>query len=420
MATFFPTVSWASNAVMYEANIRQFSNEGSFKAFELQLPRLQKMGVSIIWLMPITPISIKLRQGTLGSYYACSSYTKVNPEFGTENDLKSLIHTAHNLGIKVIIDWVANHTGADHEWTFTNKEFYTLDAQGNFTERNGWHDVIDLNYNNPAMQQAMITAMQHWIQNFDIDGFRCDMAHLVPLDFWVKARAACDALKPLYWLAECEEVDYHKVFDTTYAWALMHGWDAYAKNQCNIHGIYNILHSYSQYPKGANKLLFTSNHDENSWNGTEFEKYGNKAKALAVFSFTWNGLPLIYSGQETANHKRLKFFDKDVIEWKNDILPLERLYTTLSQLHKTKAISLGETFNLPTTQDYVLAFLRKFENEVVLVILNLSNHDSVKIPIAHDWMNGIFTNVFSGLQFEFSNNEMFELMANEYLVYRKA
>ncbi|MFY8128103.1 MAG: alpha-amylase family glycosyl hydrolase [Chitinophagaceae bacterium] len=419
MATKFPTVSWASNAVMYEANVRQYSKEGNFNTFQQHLPRLQQMGVSIIWLMPITPISYALRQGSLGSYYACSSYTKINPEFGTENDFKSLVNTAHQLGMKVIIDWVANHTGADHEWTINHKDFYILDEAGNFTERNGWHDVIDLNYNNAAMQDAMISAMQYWITNFDIDGFRCDMAHLVPLNFWQKARTACDVLKPLYWLAECEETEYHQVFDTTYAWALMHGWDSYAKHQTNIHAIYNILHGYSQYPNGAKKLLFTSNHDENSWNGTEYEKYGTKTKALAVFSFTWDGVPLIYSGQETANKKRLKFFDKDEIEWKNDDLPLEKFYTTLSHLHQSKAICLGETFNLPTPQDYVMAFLRKFEDEVVLVVLNLSNHDRVHLVVKHNWLHGTFTNIFSGLEFDFKGSETFELMANDYLVYHK-
>ena len=418
MATIFPTVSWATNAVMYEANIRQYSTEGTFKAFEKQLPRLQKMGISIIWLMPITPISFKLRQGSLGSYYACSSYTSINPEFGTLQDFKDLVNQAHKLEMKIIIDWVANHTGADHEWTTTNKDFYILDDEGNFTERNGWHDVIDLNYKNIAMQNAMIAAMQFWIKECNIDGFRCDMAHLVPLDFWIKARTACDTLKQLYWLAECEETEYHKAFDTSYAWALMHGWDSYAKHQTNIHHIYNILHGYSQYPQGAKKLLFTSNHDENSWNGTEYEKYGSKAKALAVFSFTWNGVPLIYSGQETANDKRLKFFDKDVIEWHNN-LPLENFYTTLSLVHKTKAVSLGETFNLPTTQDYVMAFLRKYENETVLVILNLSNHDAVKLQVKHEWLQGNFVHVFSSLEFNFNGNETFELMANDYLVYQK-
>ena len=178
------------------------------------------MGVDILWFMPITPISFEGRQGSLGSYYACSSYVKTNPEFGTIEQFKSLVNAAHSLGMKVIIDWVANHTGQDHEWIEAHPDFYTRDAQGRLTERNGWKDVVDLNYYSVPMRKTMIEAMQFWINECNIDGFRCDMAHLVPLDFWKEARKACDSLKPLYWLAECEEMAYHDVFDTTYALVL--------------------------------------------------------------------------------------------------------------------------------------------------------------------------------------------------------
>ena len=212
MAIHFPTVDWAKGAVMYEANIRQYSKEGTFNAFASQLNRLKNMGVDIIWLMPVTPISKEVRQGTLGSYYACSSYVDVNNEFGNVDDLKSLIDKAHQLNMRVIIDWVANHTGWDHHWTKEHADWYIKDAEGNFTERNGWHDVIDLNYENNDMRLAMIDAMQYWITDCDIDGFRCDMAHLVPLDFWKQARTECDKLKKIFWLAECEVVEYHEVF----------------------------------------------------------------------------------------------------------------------------------------------------------------------------------------------------------------
>ncbi len=170
------------------------------------------MGVEILWLMPITPISQKERLGSLGSYYACSSYTKINPEFGNLNDFKQLVDAAHQLGFKLIIDWVANHTGWDHHWTFEHPDWYVKDVNGMFTEVNGWKDVIDLDYNQANMRQAMIKAMQYWVRECDIDGFRCDMAHLVPLDFWVEARKQCDALKPLFWLAECDEPSYHCFF----------------------------------------------------------------------------------------------------------------------------------------------------------------------------------------------------------------
>lgn len=417
MAFHYPTINWANSAILYEVNLRQYTKQGTFEAFTKHLPQLKEMGVDVIWLMPITPISIKKGQGSLGSYYACSSYTKTNNEFGSIEDFKNLVNQAHDLGLKVIIDWVANHTGYDHEWTLQNPEWYKQDKEGNFTERNGWIDVIDLNFEQESMQQAMIKAMQFWIKECNIDGFRCDMAHLVPLEFWHKARQACDAVKPLFWLAETDEMKYSEVFDVSYAWQFMHASEKYANFEYTIHNVYNVLHSYSQMPPGAKKLFFTSNHDENSWNGTEYEKYGNTAKAWAVFCFTWNGMPLVYSGQETANKKRLKFFDKDEIEWQNP-LPLKQFYTLLSNLHKCNAITKGETFNLPTTQNYVMAYLRIYSKEVVLVIINLSSHDRVVVEVNHPAVVGEFENVFSGLTYTFTLNEKFELMASEYLVYK--
>jgi glycosidase len=416
MAVHFPIVSWARKANIYEVNTRQYTIEGSFTAFQQHLPRLKDMGVDILWFMPVTPISIAQRQGTLGSYYACSSYTKINPEYGTLNDFKEMVRQAHALGMKVIIDWVANHTGCDHEWMKDHADFFMKDAAGNFTERNGWKDVYDLDYNNSIMRNAMIEAMQFWVKECDIDGFRCDMAHLVPLDFWKEARTHCDALKPLFWLAECEVVEYHCVFDVTYAWWWMHTTEKYAKQEASLNDVMNVLHAYSQYPEGAIKLFFTSNHDENSWNGTEYEKYGDAAMAWAVFACTWNGMPLMYSGQETENHKRLKFFDKDHIEWKQP-LPLHDFYKTLLTLHKTKVIAEGETFILPTNNSNVLAYLRRKESEVVLVLLNFSAEEKVTINVVHEWLQGTFTNIFSGLSFQFTVTETFELEAFDYLVY---
>jgi glycosidase len=377
------------------------------------------MGVRILWLMPITPISEKIKKGSLGSYYACSSYTKINPEFGTAQDFAHLVEAAHALGLKVIIDWVANHTGRGHEWMELHPEWFTRNDKGEFTERNGWEDVVDLNYGNADMRNALIGAMQFWVRDFKIDGFRCDMAHLVPLDFWIEARKAVEAIKPLYWLAECEEVSYHRVFDTSYAWALMHASEKLAKGEVGIHEVYNVLHTYSQYPAGATKLLFTSNHDENSWNGTEYEKYGAAAKAWAVFTHTWKGIPLIYSGQELPNHKRLQFFDKDQIEW-TEKPALHDFYTTLNQLRNTHtAITSGDTFNLPVQTDGVMAYLRQDAASTVFVLLNLSNKHH-RVEIAHEKLNGVFQNVFSGLSFSFNHSVPFELLPGDYFVYVKS
>lgn len=418
MATHFSTTDWAKNSNIYEVNIRQYTSEGTFVAFAKHMPRLKDMGVEILWLMPVMPISYEIRQGALGSYYACSSYTEINPEYGTLDDFKSLMREAHRLGLKIIIDWVANHTGWDHHWTKEHPDWYMKDAAGNFTEENGWHDVIDLNYDVKEMRLAMIDAMKYWITECDIDGFRCDMAHLVPLDFWTDARTACEEIKKLFWLAECEVVQYHDVFDVTYAWAWMHATEKFVKGNASLNDVRNVLHDYSQYPQGAQKLFFTSNHDENSWNGTEYEKYGDAAKPFAVFTSTWNGLPLIYSGQELPNYKRLKFFDKDLIEWTANIA-LHNFYKTLLSLRKNKAIANGETFILPTDNNGLMAFIRKKENDAVLVLLNLSVEEKIHVTVEHEWLNGSFQNIFSELIFSFKQKESFELMGNDYLVYKK-
>ena len=419
MIDSFNQVSWANTASIYEVNIRQYTVEGTFKAFEKHLPRIKDMGIDIVWLMPITPISQLNKKGILGSYYACSSYTKINPEFGTTSDFKDLVDTAHTLGMKVIIDWVANHTGSQHEWMQENPSWFAQDASGKFTERNGWDDVVDLNFDNPSMRIALIDAMEFWVSQFNIDGFRCDMAHLVPLDFWIAARTNLEKTKILYWLAECEDIAYHQVFDTSYAWAWMHASEKVGKGEDGLHEVYNVLHQYAQYPKGAFKLFFTSNHDENSWNGTEYEKYGVAAKAWAVFTQTWNGQPLIYSGQELPNQKRLAFFDKDQIEWTNELPRLHNFYKTLLTARKEfPVLQSSNIFNLPT-EGAVMAYLKQDQGQIALVVLNFSA-ERQHLHVAHEAFNGNFTNLFSGLSFEFNGDSQFELMPGEYIVYVKA
>jgi glycosidase len=418
MDSNFKTVNWANSASIYEVNIRQYTTEGTFKAFEQHIPRLKDMGVDILWLMPITPISQEGMKGSLGSYYACSSYTKINPEFGNEADLIALIKTAHALEMKVIIDWVANHTGRYHEWMEHHPEWFSQDEQGNFTERNGWEDVVDLNFGNTAMRAALQNAMHYWVTNFDIDGFRCDMAHLVPLDFWKDIRASFKDAKPLFWLAECEVREYHQVFDATYGWHWMHVSEKLARGEAGVNDIYNVLHDYAGYPEGAIKLLYTSNHDENSWNGTEYEKYGPAAKPWAVFAHTWKGMPLIYSGQELPNKKRLPFFDKDALDW--SVAPaLQEFYKTLLHLRKEHtALTKGATFNLPSSDHNVMAYIRHYQEQVVLVVLNIST-EHVTIQCNHELLKGTFKQVFSGMQFPFDGYSQFELMPGDYFVYTK-
>ncbi len=212
-------------------------------------------------------------------------------------------------------------------------------------------------------------------------------------------------------------MNYHDVFDASYAWWWMHETNDNAKGQSSLSKVREVLHAYTQYPKGAIKLFFTSNHDENSWNGTEYEKYDGAAKAWTVFTCTWQGMPLIYSGQESPNKKRLKFFDKDIIEW-NDPLQLHGFYQALLQVRKNKAIAEGETFILPSNHDgELMAYLRKKDNDVILVILNVSKLDRLRINVVNSWLKGKFRNVFSGITFSFSGDESFELQAGEYTVY---
>lgn len=424
MSTDFQPVDWINTTNIYEVNLRQYTYEGSFNAFAKELPRLRDMGIDILWFMPITPISIEKRKGTLGSYYACSDYTSTNPEFGSLNDFKNLVDYAHQLGFKVIIDWVMNHTGWDHHWTIEHPEYYAKDGEGNFTERNGWDDVIDLDFNNYDLRNALIDAMKFWVNDFDIDGFRCDMAHLVTLEFWKQARTALEPIKKLFWLAETEEINYHEVFDASYAWRWMHTSEDFAKQKTDINGLWNLLQQYNdQFPANAFHAYFTSNHDENSWNGTEYEKYGSEAINLAVFSCLWNGLPLIYSGQEMPNHKRLEFFDKDPIEW-NGKYELHDFYKTLLNLRKRNTALRAcdnnvSTYRLQTNvNDKVFAFKRKNGNHEVVVLLNFSTED-LSVEIFDNDLNGLYKNSFASDSIDLGTTKQVVIHPWNFLVFEK-
>jgi glycosidase len=424
----FRPVEWSHNTNIYEVNLRQYTPEGSFHAFEKELPRLKDMGVEILWFMPITPISHEKRLGTLGSYYACSDYMATNPEYGTIGDFKQLVQAAHKAGFKVIIDWVANHTGWDHRWTREHPEFYRKhpDHPGEqFFDAHGWADVIDLNYDNRDLWKAMITAMKFWVNECDIDGFRCDMAMLVPLEFWKHARTELDAVKKLFWLAECEEILYHEAFDATYTWRFLHSMEAFWRGEINITGLDEILHYYqTMFPANVMRAYFTSNHDENSHSGSEYERMGDAARAFAVFCCTWHGIPIIYSGQEMPLLKRLKFFDKDPILWSGKY-QLHDFYKKLLTLRKTNpALRAGDaeavTVRLLTNANhFVFAFLRKNGEHQVLVLLNLSNQDKPLVQLSDDTAMGIYRNSFNGNEARISKESYFHLAAWEYQLYQK-
>ncbi len=414
---------WSYNSTIYEANIRQYTQEGTFAAFEEHLPKLKEMGIEIIWLMPIHPIGEKNRKGTFGSYYSVKDYKGINPSFGTEKDFKRLVDKIHELNMYIIIDWVANHTAWDHPWTKTNKDFYTLDTPGNFIPPvPDWSDVIDLNYKNREMQIQMIDALKYWVEEFDIDGYRCDVAAMVPREFWSEVRKELDKIKLVFMLAEADEVELHKKgFDMTYGWPLKDLMNNFAKGETKIEDFkdYFLIHE-KEYPANAFRMNFTTNHDENSWNGTVFERLGNLAEPFTVLISTAKGMPLVYSGQEAGMNKALEFFEKDEIEWKDH--EKREIFTKIFNEKETnKALWNGEkggemNFINVSDNENVLAFYREKENDKIVVILNLSNKDS-QISFSSEKIFGGYNNLFTEQKVILDAKNKFKLGAFDYLVF---
>ncbi|MCB0661721.1 MAG: alpha-amylase, partial [Saprospiraceae bacterium] len=342
---------WAKNAVIYEVNVRQYTPEGTFNAFSEHIDRLKDLGVDILWFMPVFPISEKNKKGELGSYYAVSNYREVNPEFGAIEDFDAMVQKVHDAGMKIIIDWVPNHTGWDHVWLATNKEFYTRDSLGNVIDPIdpetgkswGWTDVADLNYDNAEMRQEMIASMQYWLDNHNIDGLRVDVAHNVPNDFWDQVQDSLGKGNYPYMLAE-GEVPYHRnsgTFAMDYAWSFHHLMNDIAKGEKPASAIDTWLkEDRAKYERGYH-MQFITNHDENAWNGTEYERMGDGVDAFAVLTFTFEGMPLIYTGQEAAYNKRMEFFQKDPVDW--GTYEKTEFYKKLIDLkHRNQALWNGE------------------------------------------------------------------------------
>ena len=379
-----------SSAVLYEANIRQYSNEGTFNAFKEDLPILKKMGVKIIWLMPINPISTTKSKGTLGSYYAVSDYTKVNPEFGTLEDFKLLVKKAHQLGMYVILDWVPGHTGWDHVWIKKYSDYYVKNRKGKIIDpidfrtgkSFGWTDVADLNFNNMEMREDLRQAMIYWVKEANIDGYRIDQAYAIPQEFYDKTFEALKAIKPIFLLAETDI--YHpgglglvSKFNASYDWPGHHLSKEVAQGQKNaIDYSRHVNRTLRRY--GSENILvnFVSNHDENSWNGTIEESYGKAAHAFIAMNFTIPGMPLIYSGQEYDLNKRLKFFEKDSFPKKRGkTMDLLQQLGALKNNHLAleSGIEGGSFKRLSTSKDYqVFAFERSKGMDTLLVVANLS------------------------------------------------
>jgi len=413
---------WSYQSNIYEVNLRQYTQSSSIKDFEKHLPRLRKMGVEILWFMPITPIGIEGRKMTpseLGSYYAVRNYKAVNEEFGTMSDWKNLVKHAHALGFKVITDWVANHSAPDNPWIKNHPDFYTKDKEGKMIAPFDWTDVRKLNYDNKELRDSMIDAMKFWIRETNIDGFRCDVAEEVPVDFWKDCITQLKKLKNVFMLAEGENPNLHTAgFDATYAWSVMGSMSDLVAGKKTLWQFDSILNRNILLYPDALRMYFTTNHDENSWNGTEFEKFGEAYKALAVFTQTfYQSIPLIYNGQEVPNRKRLKFFVKDPIEWTG--FEMQPFYSTLLHLRKKNAaLSADASYKklLSANDVSIFAFVREKNKHKVGVILNFSNQPQ-SFTIKDPNIYGNPLNVFSGKKENLNRQHVYNLKPWGYLVF---
>ena len=384
---------WSKNAVLYEINLRQFTPEGTLASAEKQLPRLKALGVDILWLMPIHPIGAKNRKGSLGSPYSVRDYLAVNPDFGTVEDLKRFVDRAHDLGMYVILDWVANHTSWDNPMVTEHPEWYSRNWKGEFhpTSWNDWSDIIELDYDQPGLRRYMTEAMKYWVREVGIDGYRCDVAGFVPLDFWNNLRRELDAIRPVFMLGEWEATDLHAdAFDATYAW----GWYTAAleattggKGPGPLRGYYSTHDN--TWPREAMRMTFVSNHDKNSWDGTEFEQFGPGLEAAIVLSFLGEGIPMIYSGQEAGNTRRLPFFEREPIAWKEH--PNGEIYRRLIELKKANTALWNAPWgarmvDVPNSApEQVLSFVRANERDKVFAVFNFS-----KLPVEVSFKETLF------------------------------
>ncbi len=406
--TFSPVVhpEWSQNATIYELNVRQYTPEGTFNAILPHLKRIRNMGIDILWIMPIHPIGELNRKGTLGSYYSVKDYKEVNPDFGSKEDFKEFINKAHSLGFKVILDWVANHTAWDHSW-MENEGWYKTDSLGNVVAPvPDWSDVAQLNYENQEVREAMHDALAYWVSEFDVDGYRCDVAGMVPTDFWNEARRRLDEIKPVFMLAEAEQEDHHEfAFDMSYGWELMHIMNEISKGEMNVNHIGRYMQrEMDRFPQDGYRMYFTTNHDENSWNGTVFERYGDNYLPFAVLSSTIHGMPLVYSGQEAGLDRALEFFEKDEINWAD--IKYQDFFSALLDLnHRNKALwngANGGTYRplfLDSLSNFIV-YSRQRAGQAVIVAINLGD-----TPVQ--------LNVDSGLEGPFRNGFTKEVIWNE-------
>ena len=388
---------WSYSAVLYEMNIRQLTAEGTLRAATERLPFLRSVGVDAIWLMPIYPIGVEGRKGRLGSYYSIRDYKGVNPEFGTADDLRHFITTAHALGLKVLLDWVANHTARDARWiTERPSEWYERDEAGVAKVPWDWSDTAKLNYANHDVWRGQIEAMRYWVEEFGVDGFRCDMAMLVPIEFWQEASAELHRIKPdVFMLAEAEEDNlFDSAFNASYQWNIHHIMCDIAKGARRVWDLRNAIQSErAKYPREAMRMSFTSNHDENSWSGSHQARFGAALDVMTAMTFLMpSTMPLIYTGQEVGYDHSFEFFERDAIPAECYVENRStELYRRLSALkHRELALAAGERGGdvveiENNAKDCMMTFVREVRGSRVVAIVNLSPY-----TIHADFRTGIY------------------------------
>ncbi len=417
---------WSKNAVIYQINTRQFTREGTFRAAEAHLPRLKELGVDILWLMPVQAIGVKNRKGSLGSPYSVRDYYQVNPEFGSMDDLNHFVRAAHDLGMHVILDWVANHSAWDNILVEQHPEWYARDWKGDFrpTPWWDWPDIIDFDYEQEGIRRFMTEALKFWVREAGIDGYRCDVAGFVPTDFWNNTRKELDAIKPVFMLAEWENRDLHaEAFDMTYAWTWNDALHAIAQGKADVNSLY-VYYSWNEkaFPADGMRMLFVSNHDHNAWEGTEFEKFGEALEAAMVLSVVSEGMPLIYNGQEAGNPRRLAFFEKDPIEWRDH--PNGALYRRLFALKKAHtalwngkwgARMVNVVNNAPAR---VLSFVRQNETDRVFAVFNFSSQPQT-VTFSESLHHGAWSEYFNGEPVKFGGASRLKMKPWDYRVFIK-
>lgn len=415
---------WAHDAVIYQINTRQFTPEGTFNAARAQLPRLRELGVDILWLMPIHEIGVQNRKGTLGSPYSVRDYYSVNPEFGTMADLRAFVDEAHRLDMHVILDWVGNHTAWDNSLAREHPDWYDRDWKGDFhpTPWWDWSDIIDLDYGQPGLRRYMTEAMIYWVREADIDGYRADVAGYVPLDFWENARRELDAIKPVFMLAEFDQRDVHaRAFDATYAWEWNNSMHNVAMGRANVGALFGYYSgNESAWPHDAYRMVYTSNHDQNAWEATEFERFGPAVEAAMVLQFVGEGIPSIYNGQEAGNEERLEFFEREPIVWRTH--PHGELLQRLIALkHDTSALWNGAAGArmVPVVNSapmQVLSFTRFDDRGGVFAVFNFTGQTQ-SVTFQHDLHHGGYVEYFSNEAASFDGATELTLPPWSYRVY---